>query len=162
MKTAKLLVTFSMLILTSGVATAQVSPFVSAQVDAAARPCADIAGASAGLPEARAKAVATAALEPCYEALRKLDQFERTNGQGMTPDEKNYFYFVGGNVIWMTAASETMKNDGRVNQTICGQVRAAEAAWGNVNVPSGTEVDIEMRTNDLRRMLVPVCNMGPQ
>lgn len=160
MKTVKILVTLTMMTAMPELAMAQISPFVSAQVDSAARPCADLARASAGLPEARAKAVATAALEPCYEALRKLDAFEKANRAGMTGEELNYFYYVGGNVIWMTAASETMKNNGRVNVSICEQVKAAEAAWTNVKVPSGTQIDIEMRTNDLRRMLLPVCQQG--
>lgn len=157
MKTAKIIVTLSMLAALPMTAAAQISPFVSAQVDAAARPCSDMAGASAGLPEARAKAVATAALEPCYEALKKLDTFEKVNGAGMTADERNYFYYVGGNVIWMTAGSETMKNNGQLNAAICNQVIAAETAWRNVKVPSGTQIDIEMRTSDLRRMLLPAC-----
>ncbi|MEP3892101.1 MAG: hypothetical protein ABJN69_16710 [Hellea sp.] len=157
MKHLKALVTISVLAALHGTVSAQVSPFVAAQVDAAVRPCADLAGATAGLPEAQAKAVAIAALTPCYEALQSLDAFERNNGSGMTPEERNYFYFAGGNVIWMTAASETMKNDGRLNAPICEQVRAAEAAWSNVDVPAGTSVDIDMRTNDLRRMLLPAC-----
>lgn len=157
MKTAKIFMCLAILTASYGTASAQISPYVSAQIDATARPCADLAGATAGLPDVQAKAVATAALGPCYDALKALDAFEKTNGSGMSSEELNYFYYVGGNVIWMTAASETMKNDGRVNQAICNQVKAAETAWSNVNVAAGTQVDIEMRTNDLRKMLVPVC-----
>lgn len=157
MKTAKIFISLAMLTAIYGTASAQISPFVSAQVDAAAKPCADIAGASAGLPEAQAKAVAIAALEPCYEALQTLDAFEKSNGAGLTAEERNYFYYVGGNVIWMTAASETMKNDGFVTQAICNQVQSAEVVWGNVKVTPGSQVDIDMRTNALRGMLGPVC-----
>lgn len=160
MKIAKLLVTLSMLAALPITAAAQISPFVSAQVDAAARPCSDLAGASAGLPEARAKAIAIAALEPCYEALKTLDAFERANGAGLTSEELNYFYYVGGNIIWITAASETMRNDGRLNAAICQQVIAAETSWGNVKVPAGTQIDIEMRTSDIRRMLLPACRQA--
>ena len=84
MKTVKAIITISMLAAFSGTATAQISPFVSAQVDSAAKPCADIAGATAGLPEAQAKSVATAALGPCYEALKALHNFEATNISGLT------------------------------------------------------------------------------
>ena len=157
MKYLKALLTLSVLAAIHGPVSAQVSPFVEAQVDAAVQPCAELAGASAGLPEAQAKAVATAALGPCYDALKALDAFERNNGTGLTPEERNYFYFAGGNVIWMTAASETMKNDGRLNAGICDQVKAAEAAWSNVSVPLGSIIDNEMRTNALRRMLLPAC-----
>jgi len=160
MKTAKLCVTLSMLLALPAMASAQISPYVSAQVDAAARPCSDLAGASAGLPEARARAIAMAALGPCYEALKTLDMFEKVNGAGMTPDERNYFYYVGGNVIWITAASEVMKNNGRLSVGICEQVKAAEASWGNVRVPENSEIDIEMQTNDLRRMLLPACTQA--
>jgi hypothetical protein len=86
-----------------------------------------------------------------------LDAFEKANGAGMSPDELNYFYFTGGNVIFITAASETMKNNGRLNGAICQQVLAAESAWGNVKVPLGGDVDIQMRTNRLRAMLLPSC-----
>lgn len=158
MKHLKALITISVLAAFQSPASAQVSPFVTAQVDAAVTPCAEMAGATAGLPEAQAKAVAIAALGPCYDALKALDTFERNNGLGMTPEERNYFYYSGGNVIWMTAGSETMKNDGRLNATICQQVRAAEGAWSNVNVPSGSTVANDMRTNELRRMLSPACN----
>lgn len=156
-KTAKIFATLSILTALPMVAAAQVSPFVSAQVDAAARPCLDLASASAGLPEAQARAVATAALGPCYEALQALDAFEKANGPGMSAEELNYFYYTGGNVIFITAASEAMKNNGQLNSAICGQVIAGEAAWGNVKVPLGTEVDIAMRTNTLRAMLLPAC-----
>ena len=157
MKHLLALITLSALAALHGPASAQISPFVEAQVDAAVQPCAELAGATAGLPEAQAKAVATAALGPCYDALKALDAFERNNGAGLTSEERNYFYFAGGNVIWMTAGSETMKNDGRLNVGICDQVKAAEAAWSNVNVPAGSSVDIDMRTNQLRRMLLPAC-----
>lgn len=157
MKLFKALISLSVLGALHGVASAQISPFVTAQVEAAARPCGDLAGATAGLPEAQARAVAIAALTPCYEALKALDVFEQANGRGLTPEELNYFYYVGGNVIWMTAASETMKNNGQLNAAICEQVKAAEGAWSNVSVSSGTEIDIEMRTNELRRMLSPAC-----
>jgi len=119
MNIAKILVSLSILAALPINAMAQIPPFVSAQVDAAARPCSDLEGASAGLPEAQAKAVATAALGPCYEALKTLDAFEKTNGAGMSAEELNYFYYVGGNVIWMTAASEVMKNNGQLNTAIC-------------------------------------------
>jgi len=158
MKTAQLLLTVSVLASMPSLAMAQVSPFVSAQVDAAVKPCADLASVTAGLTEETAKTVATAALGPCYEALKTLNAFEETNGVGMSPDERNYFYYNGGTVIWMTAASEAIKNDGRLNANICQQVKAAEAAWGNVNVPMGTQIDIDMRTNELRRMMLPACN----
>jgi len=160
MKTAKIVATLSLLTALPFTAVAQVSPFVSAQVDAAAKPCSDLAGASAGLPEAQAKAVATAALGPCYEALKSLDSFEQANGAGMSADELNYFYYVGGNVIWMTAASEVIKNNGQLNEAICGQVNAAESAWGNVEVPLGSQIDIKMRTDTLRAMLLPSCQKG--
>ena len=161
MKTAKKIFILSIFAALPITAMAQVSPFVSAQVDAAARPCSDLAGATAGLPDEQAKAVATAALGPCYDALKTLDAFEKENSTGMSADERNYLYFVGGNVIWLTAASETMKNNGQVNLAICGQVKAAEAAWANVSVPAGSQVDIRMQSSDLRRLLVPVCNQGP-
>ena len=157
MKTLKTLVALSMLAAFHSTATAQISPFVSAQVDAAARPCGDLASASAGLPEAQAKAVAIAALGPCYEALQTLDAFEKQNTNGLTAEERNYLYYIGGNVIWMTAASETMKNDGLLTPAICEQVKSAEAAWGNVTVPQGSQIHNEMLTNDLRRMLLPAC-----
>ena len=160
MKTTKALVTLSVLAALPFTGAAQVSPFVNAQVDAAARPCLDLAGASAGLPEAQAKAVATAALGPCYEALKTLDAFEKANGAGMSTEELNYFYFVGGNVIFITAASEVMKNNGQLNAAICNQVVAAESAWGNVKVPLGSQVDIQMRTNTLRAMLLPSCQQA--
>lgn len=158
MKTVKILVTFLVLAALPVVVNAQISSFVSTQIDTAARPCEDLAGASAGLPEEGAKAVAIAALKPCYEALKTLDAFEKANGADMTRDELNYFYYIGGNVIWMTAASETMKNNGHLNAAICEQVKAAEVAWKNVEVPSGTQIDIDMRTNELRRMMLPECS----
>jgi len=157
MKTAKLFISLATLSASYGFASAQISPFVAAQVDAAAKPCTDVAQATAGLPEEQARAVATAALAPCYEALKTLDAFEKANVQGMTPEERSYFYYIGGNLIWITAGSETLKNGGYVNPAICTQVRAGEAAWANVNVSSGTQVDIEMRTNALRTMLLPAC-----
>ena len=57
----------------------------------------------------------------------------------------------------MTAASEAIANDGQLNASICVQVKAAEAVWSNVRVPSGSEIDMDMKTNDLRRMMLPVC-----
>jgi len=92
--------------------------------------------------------------------LNALDAFEKANGAGMSTEELNYLYYVGGNVIWMTAASETMKNNGQLNQAICNQVLAAESAWSNVKVPTGSQVDIEMRTNTLRAMLLPTCQLA--
>jgi len=160
MKTAKIFVSLSILAAMPISAAAQISPFVSAQVEAASRPCSDLAGASAGLPDEQAKAVATAALGPCYDGLRALDAFEKANSAGMSAEELNYLYYVGGNVIWLTAASETMKNNGQLNASICTQVLAAESAWQKVKVPTGTQVDIEMRTNTLRAMLLPACQQA--
>ena len=157
MKISNVLVTLSVLAALPFTAAAQVSPFVSAQVDDAARPCLDLAGASAGLPEAQAKAVATAALGPCYDALRALDAFEKANSGGLSAEELNYLYYVGGNVIFITAGSEVMKNNGQLNAAICNQVIAAESAWGNVKVPLGSQIDVQMRTNTLRAMLLPSC-----
>ena len=160
--TAKLLTALSMLTLFAAPATAQVSPFVSAQVDAAAKPCIDINSAMTGLQGAQAKAIANAALNPCYEALITLDNFEKTNGAGLTPDEANYFYYVGGNLIWMTATAETIKNNGQLNPSICFQVKAAETAWGNVAVPTGSAVDLDMRNSQLRSLLLPACLKAEQ
>jgi len=157
MKTVKAITALSLFTALSGVATAQISPFIATQVDAAAKPCSDLAGATAGLPDDSAKAVAIAALVPCYEALQTLDAFEKSNGAGMTAEERNYFYYVGGSVIWMTAAAEAMKNNGLVNEAICLQASAAESAWGNVDVPEGTQIDIEMRTDSVRALMISAC-----
>jgi hypothetical protein len=160
MKTTKILLSYAVVMALPVVATAQISSFVTAQVDAAAKPCGDVAGAAAGQSEESAKAIATAALQPCYAALKTLDTFEKENSAGMTPEERNYFYYVGGNVIWMTAASETMKNDGGVTPAVCQQVAAAEQAWGNVNIDQSSEVYQEMLNNPLRAMLLPVCRQA--
>ena len=160
MKTAKIFLNLAMVMGAYGPVSAQISPFVSAQVDTAAKPCLDLAGASAGLPDAQAKAVATASLGPCNDALRALDAFEKTNGPGLSPEEINYFYYIGGNVIWISAAAEVIKNNGQLNADICTQVASAESAWGNVNVPLGTQVDIQMRTNTIRAMLLPPCQQA--
>jgi len=158
MKTAKICVTLSFLAVLPFTAMAQQAPsVVNTQVNAAAQPCLDLAGASAGLPEAQAKAVGIAALGPCYEALTTLDAFEKENRANMSIPELNYLYYVGGRVIWITAASEVMKNNGQLNTNICTQVAAAESAWGNVNVRLGSTVDIAMRTDTLRAMLLPSC-----
>ena len=157
MKFAKLALSIALTAASYGVAGAQVSPFVSSQVDATARSCSDMASATAGLPAARAKAIAIAALEPCYDALRNLDSFEATNGATLTPDERNYFYYVGGNIIWITAGLEAMKSDNQLTEAICVQVQAAEAAWGNVRVAEASPIMTEMRTSTLRRMLLPAC-----
>ena len=158
MKTAKIMAALSVLAAFNGTANAQVSPFVSAQIDAAVKPCSDVAGATAGLPDAQAKTIATAALPVCYNALNTLDEFERTNGAGLSAEERNYFYFVGGMTIWMTAASETIRNDGRVSLAICNQVKSAETAWGNIDAPFNSQLVVDMQNNDIRKMLVPVCN----
>ena len=138
-------------------AMAQVSPFVSAQVDAAAKPCADVAGAAAGQSDESAKAIATAALQPCYAALQALDTFEKENGEGLTAEERNYFYYIGGNVIWMTAAAETMKNDGVVTEAVCQQAVSAEQAWGNVRIDKSSQLYNDMLNNAIRGMLLPIC-----
>ena len=160
MKTAKIFVSLAMVMASYGAVSAQISPYVGAQVEAAAKPCLDLAGAGAGLPDAQAKAVATASLGPCYDALKALDAFEKTNGPSLGPDEINYLYYLGGNVIWITAASEVIKNNGQLNADICVKVGAAERTWSNVKVPLGTQVDIEMRTNTIRAMLLPSCQQG--
>ena len=162
MKTAKIFAISAVAMSLPVTALAQMSPFVSAQVDAAAKPCADVAGAAAGQSEESAKSIATAALQPCYAALKSLDAFEKANSAGMTDEELNYFYFVGGSVIWMTAAAETMKNDGELNSAICQQALSAEQAWGNVRVQTGTKVHNEMLTNPIRRMLLPACAQSQQ
>jgi len=138
-------------------AQAQISPFVGSQIETATKSCTSRTALVSGQNEATAKSLAISALPSCYDALRALDQFEKSNSQGMTADERNYFYFMGGNIIWLTAGSEVMKNDGNLTAQICQQVMAAESAWSNVRVASGTDVDISMRTHDLRRMLVPAC-----
>ena len=141
-------------------AMAQVSPFVSAQVDAAAKPCADVAGAAAGQSDESAKAIATAALQPCYAALQALDTFEKENGEGLTAEERNYFYYIGGNVIWMTAAAETMKNDGVVTEAVCQQAVSAEQAWGNVRIDKSSQLYNDMLNNAIRGMLLPICTQA--
>lgn len=160
MKTAKIIAALSIITALPILAAAQVSPFVTAQVDAAAKPCSDLAGASAGLPEAQAKAVAIAAVETCSEAVKTLVEFEKINGSGLSLDESNHLYYVVGNLIWMTAGSEAIKNNGQVNRLICHQADAAERAWEKVEVPLGSDVDIEMRMNTLRAMLSPVCEQA--
>lgn len=160
MKISNVLVTLSVLTALPFTAATQVSPFVSAQVDSAARPCTELAGASAGLPEAQAKAVASAAIDPCIAAVKALVVFQNANSSDMNADELNYFYYVAGNVIWITAASETVKNNGQLNTLICQQVAAAERAWDKVEVPLGSQIDIEMRTNTLRAMLSPSCQQA--
>lgn len=160
MKPTKAFIMIAILTALPFTAMGQISSVIAEQVDAASRLCLDLAGASSGLPEAQAKAVATAALGPCYEALNALDAFEKANGANMSTEELNYFYYAGGNVIWITAASEVMKNNGQLNTAICGKVIAAETAWGNVRVPLGTKIDIEMRTNTLRAMLLPACQQA--
>lgn len=140
-----------------GSAMAQVAVELSAEIDALAKPCADIAGAAAGLPDDQAKAVATAALPTCYEALSALDKFEKEKGSLLSSEESNYFYYVGGTVIWLTAGSEAMKNNGQMTASICSQVRSAETVWGNVKVQPGGSLDTEMRNNQLRSLMLPVC-----
>lgn len=160
MKITKTLVTLSVLTALPFTAAAQVSPFVSAKVDDAARPCIELAGATAGLPDTQAKAVASAAIEPCINAVKALVVFQNANSSDMNADELSYLYYVAGNIIWMTAASETMKNNGQLNTMICRQVFAAERAWDKVEVPLGSQIDIEMRTNTLRAMLSPSCQQA--
>lgn len=160
MKFAKISLSLILAAASFGIANAQVSSFVSSQIDATARSCSDLAGATAGLPQARAKALAIAALEPCYDALRNLDSFETSNGASLTLDERNYFYYVGGNIIWITAGLEALKNDGRLNENICLQARLASSSWSNVRVPAGSPVDIEMQNNQIRQMLISGCQVG--
>ncbi|WP_154813605.1 hypothetical protein [Hellea balneolensis] len=139
---------------------AQISPNVGTQIQNVTKRCTDSASLVMGQDEVTAKALAEAALPKCYDALRALDQFEKTNGAALSADERNYFYYMGGNIIWLTAGSEVMKNNGNLTPQICQQVIAAESAWGNVRVAEGTDVDVSMRTHDLRRMLVPVCQVA--
>jgi len=157
MRLVKIIAACAIVLMPLSVASAQITPSLKTQVDAAAQPCGDVAGAAAGQSEAVAKSIAIAALQPCYTALKTLDTFEKENSAGMSGEERNYFYYVGGNVIWMTAASETMKNDGRVTPAICQQVLSAEQAWGNVNISRDTELYREMLNNSLRTMLLPAC-----
>ena len=82
-------------------AQAQVSPFVGAQIEAATKSCTQKTALLSGQNAATAKSLAIAALPDCYNALRSLDQFEKSNGQGLTADERNYFYYMGGNIVWL-------------------------------------------------------------
>jgi len=79
--------------------TAQVSPFVEAQVQAAIEPCNTQMAKVTGMPDTEAKPIVVAALPDCYAALRKLDTFEKTNLAGMSANEINYFYYAGGNTM---------------------------------------------------------------
>lgn len=156
MKYIKALVLFSAFALPLS-SQAQISPTVGIQIQNAMKPCTDSASLVMGQNDITAKALAEAALPKCYNTLRALDQFEKTNGAALSAEERNYFYYMGGNIIWLTAGSEVMKNNGNLSPQICQQVIAAESAWGNVQVVSGSDVDINMRTHDLRRMLTPAC-----
>lgn len=140
-----------------GPAMAQVRVEMTSEIDALAKPCADIAGAASGLPDDQAKAIATAALPTCYEALNALDRFEKEKGPLLSSDESNYFYYVGGTVIWLTAGSEAIKNNGQMTASICNQVKLAETVWGSVKVQPGGSLDTEMRNNQLRSLMLPVC-----
>jgi hypothetical protein len=142
-------------------ATAQISPFVTAQAEAAVTPCSNAAGKISGLPDADAKTMAQVALPLCYEALNKLDTFEIQNLAGLTVIERSYLYYMGGNTIWLTAGAETLRNNGIITSKICTQVNAAQKAWSNVRVNPDSEIDVLMRTNDLKNILVPACQALP-
>lgn len=162
MKTAKIITALSVIAAFNGVATAQSSNHFNAQMDAVAKPCGDVTGATSGLPEAQAKAVATAALPVCYNALKTLEEYDRNNGHTLSAEARNYFNYIGGKVILMTAASETLRNNGQVNHAICGQVNAAESIWATINAPFNSQLVVDMQNNQLRKMLAPVCNAGPK
>lgn len=162
MKFAKISLSLILAASSFGTANSQLSPTISAEIDALAKPCSDIAGAAAGLPEEQAKSIAIAALPSCYQALSGLDKIEREKLATMSNDDRNYLYYVGGSVIWMTAASESMKNNGMLSNSICQLVKSAETIWGNVIVQPGSEVHNAMLTNQLRNMMLPACIQATQ
>ncbi len=146
----------------SAAATAQLSPFVEAQIQAAVLPCSDEIAKVNGATEEMGMAAVATALPLCYAALAKLDAFEKENAEGLTPIELSYFYYMGGNTIWLTAGAETLRNKGIVTAGICTQVNAAEIAWGNVRIEADSEIDVQMKTNQLRQILLPVCQVEPK
>lgn len=162
MKFAKISLSLILAASSFGTANAQLSPTISAEIDALAKPCSDIAGATAGLPEDQAKTLAITALPSCYAALKGLDAIEREKLSTMSNDDRNYLYYVGGSVIWMTAASESMKNNGMLSNSICQLVKSAETTWGNVIIQPGSEVHNAMLTNQLRNMMLPACIQATQ
>ena len=146
----------------SAAATAQLSPFVEAQIQAAVSPCSDEVAKVNGAAEEVDQAAVATALPLCYAALTKLDAFEKENAEGLTPIELSYFYYMGGNTIWLTAGAETLRNKGIVTAGVCTQVNAAEAAWGNVRAAADSEIDVQMKANQLRQILLPVCQAAPK
>jgi hypothetical protein len=146
----------------SASAAAQLSPFVEAQIQAAVTPCSDEIAKVNGATEEVGTAAVVTALPLCYAALAKLDDFEKENAEGLTPIELSYFYYMGGNTIWLTAGAEAFRNKGIITIGICTQVNAAETAWGNVRVEPDSEIDIQMKTNQLRQILLPVCQVEPK
>ena len=141
-------------------ASGQISPFVEAQVQATVSPCADGMAKVNGLSDEDAKPVAVAALPVCYDALRKLDEIEKLNLPGMNPDERNHFYYEGGNIIWLTAGGEVMRNDGNVNRNICQLAQIAENTWMNVKMDPSEPLIQQMLQSPLRNMIIPACQAG--
>lgn len=133
------------------------SPYVEAQIDAAVAPCLSNSSILSETNKTILLQNAVALLDPCYNSLIALDKFEKAN-LNITPSERNYMFFKGGYVIWITAAAEVIRNNSNVNAQICNQVKIADTLWSNVSVPSGHRVEQEINNYALRPMLVPICN----
>jgi len=137
--------------------SAQVSTFVEVQMQAAVLPCSDQMAQLTGLSDEEGQPVAEAALPACYVALQKLDAFEKANQAGLNKQEQAYLYYMTGKTIWMTAGAEAVKNNTKVTHNICMQVLAAETAWVNVKAEPGSPYDQDMRANEIRNILLPIC-----
>ena len=136
--------------------SAHSAPFIEAQIDAATAPCLSNSSVLGESDETNVTQNAIELLDPCYNSLLELDKFEKAN-PNITPSERNYLFFKGGYVIWITSAAEIIRNNNNVNAHICNQVLIADAMWSRVSVPPGHAVEVEINNYPLRPMLVPVC-----
>lgn len=136
--------------------TAHAAPFIEAQIDAATAPCLSNSSVLGETDETKLLQNAVGLLDPCYNSLLELDKFEKAN-PNITPSERNYLFFKGGYVIWITSAAEVIRNNNNVNAHICNQVLIADSMWSRVSVPQGHPVEVEIKNYQLRPMLVPVC-----
>jgi len=137
-------------------AAVHAAPYIEGLIDNAARPCLSLSDLLAEPNETQLMSNAVSIIDPCYQSLTALDNFQKAN-PNITPSEKNYLNFTGGYVIWVTSAAETIRNNTHVNAHICRQVQVANILWLKVSVPEGHPVAEEINNYPLRPLLISAC-----